>query len=197
MAAVREVETQDRVAVLKEREVDRGVGLGARVRLDVRVLGTEQRLGPVDRQLLGHVHELTAAVVAPARVALGVLVGQHRALDLEDRGRREVLRRDHLQGRPLPPQLTVYRRGDLGIDRRQRFVPAGPVAAVFGHCQDSSMSCAYAAASSMPPCSPSSRTLNSQPSPYGSELIKAGSSVTAAFTGGARPLPRGKIYRCG
>ena len=37
----------------------------------------EQLLGAVDRQLLGDVDEFAAAVVAPARIALGVLVGQH------------------------------------------------------------------------------------------------------------------------
>ena len=53
------------------------------MRLHVRVLGAEQLLGPVDGQLLGHVDELAAAVVAPARVALGVLVGEDGALGLE------------------------------------------------------------------------------------------------------------------
>src|ERR1700710_1281641 len=40
------------------------------------------------------------AVVAPARVALGVLVGEHRALRGEDGRGCEVLAGDHLQ-RPL------------------------------------------------------------------------------------------------
>ena len=35
---------------------------------------------PVDGQLFDHVDELAAAVVALARIALGVLVGQARAL---------------------------------------------------------------------------------------------------------------------
>ena len=62
--------------------IDRGVGLRAGVRLHVGVFGAEQRLDPVDRELLDHVDVLAAAVVAPARVALGVLVGQHRTLRL-------------------------------------------------------------------------------------------------------------------
>ena len=64
----------------EQRVVDRGVRLRAGVRLDVRVLGAEQRLGTVDRELLGDVDVLAAAVVAGARVALGVLVREHAAL---------------------------------------------------------------------------------------------------------------------
>ena len=52
---------------LEQRVVHRGVGLRAGVRLDVRVLGAEQRLGAVDRELLGDVDVLAAAVVASAR----------------------------------------------------------------------------------------------------------------------------------
>ena len=44
---------EDRVARLEQRHVDGVVGLGAGVRLDVGVLGAEQLLGAVDRELLG------------------------------------------------------------------------------------------------------------------------------------------------
>ena len=59
---------------LEERAEHRHVRLGAGVGLHVRVLGAEQLLRPVDRELLGDVDELAPAVVAPAGVALGVLV---------------------------------------------------------------------------------------------------------------------------
>ena len=74
---MREAEAHDPVARLQQRVVDGRVGLRARVRLDVGVLGAEQRLRAVDRELLDDVDELAAAVVALARIALGVLVGQH------------------------------------------------------------------------------------------------------------------------
>ena len=74
------------VAGLEQAQVDGHVRLGARVRLDVRVLGAEERLRAVDRELLDPVDELAAAVVALARVALGVLVRRHRAEGLEDDG---------------------------------------------------------------------------------------------------------------
>ena len=79
VAAVREVHAEHRVARLQQREVHRHVGLRAGVRLHVGVLGAEQLLRARDRERLGDVDELAAAVVALARIALGVLVGQHRA----------------------------------------------------------------------------------------------------------------------
>ena len=111
-----QLEPHQRVAGLQQRVVDGGVGLRAGVRLDVGVLGAEQRLGAVDRQLLGDVDVLAAAVVALAGIALGVLVGQHRALALEHRHRDEVLRGDHLQRALLALELERQHLGDLGID---------------------------------------------------------------------------------
>ena len=76
-------------------------GVGTRVRLDVGVFGTEQLAQAVAREHLGFVDDLVAAVVALRRVALGVLVGEHRSLRRQHRGRGEVLRRDQLDGRVL------------------------------------------------------------------------------------------------
>ena len=109
VAAVGEREAHDRVPGLQQRVVDRRVRLRARVRLDVGVLGAEELLRAVDRQLLGHVDPLAAAVVAPAGVALGVLVGQHRALAFEHRRRNEVLGGDHLERRLLALELPAQR----------------------------------------------------------------------------------------
>ena len=70
VAAVGQVHAQHRVARLYGGEVHRHVGLRARVRLHVRVLGAEQLLGSGDRERLGDIHELAPAVIAPARIAL-------------------------------------------------------------------------------------------------------------------------------
>ena len=92
VAAVVQGHPHDRVARVDQRHVGRVVGLGPGVRLDVHVLRAEHLLGPVDGQLLGDVDPLAAAVVALARIALGVLVGEYRALRGEHRGARVVLR---------------------------------------------------------------------------------------------------------
>src|SRR6185295_13094133 len=99
-----------------------GVRLRARVRLDVRVLGPEQRLRAVDRELLDHVDVLAAAVVALAGIALGVLVREHAALGLQDRLRHEVLGRDHLERALLALDLVTDRVGDLRVDVGQRAI---------------------------------------------------------------------------
>ena len=54
--AVGEVHAEDRVAGLERREEHRHVGLRARVRLHVGVLGAEERLGARDGERLDDVH---------------------------------------------------------------------------------------------------------------------------------------------
>ena len=112
----------------KQRQVGGHVGVGARVRLHVRVVGAEQRARTLAGQLLGLVDHQVAAVVALARVALGVLVREHRALRLEHRGRGEVLGRDQLDRGVLALTLAPDDVGDRGISGFQR------VEAV-GHCR--------------------------------------------------------------
>jgi hypothetical protein len=122
MATVGERQAHDRVPRGQQRVEDRGVGLGARVGLDVGVLGAEERLGAIDRELLGDVDPLAAAVVALAGVALGVLVRQHGALRLEHRLGHEVLAGDHLQRALLALELARENLRDLGIHLGERAV---------------------------------------------------------------------------
>ena len=79
VAAVRQVHAEDRVAGLNHGGVGRLIGLRSGVRLHVGVLGAEELLGALARQVLDDVGELAAAVVALARIAFGVLVGEHAA----------------------------------------------------------------------------------------------------------------------
>src|SRR3546814_14882117 len=96
MPTMRQRHAEDGVPRLQKREVHGLVGLRARVRLHVGVVGSEQFLHPVDRQLLGHADVLAAAVVALARLAFGVLVGQLAALGLHHPRAGVVFRRDQL-----------------------------------------------------------------------------------------------------
>ena len=122
VAAVRKLESHHRVAGVQQRVIDGDVRLRARMRLHIRVLGAEQLDRALDRQPLGDVDVLAAAVVALARIALGVLVGEHRSLALQHRHRDEVLRRDHLQRPLLALELQSQHLGDLRIDLGQRAV---------------------------------------------------------------------------
>jgi hypothetical protein len=85
------------------------------VRLDVDVLGAEQLLGALDREQLDLVHDLAPAVVALARVALGVLVGEQGAERFQDRRAGEVLARNQLQRVALAPVFLVDEGGDGGV----------------------------------------------------------------------------------
>jgi hypothetical protein len=116
VAAVIEGHPHDRVTGVEQRHVGRVVGLGAGVRLDVGVLGAEELLGPVDRELLGDIDPLAAAVVALAGIPLGVLVGEHRPGRVEDRLRHEVLGGDHLERPLLAPEFAVEDPLDVGVD---------------------------------------------------------------------------------
>jgi hypothetical protein len=82
----------------------------------------KELLRALDRELLGDVDVLAAAVVALAGIALSVLVGEHRALRGEDRGARVVLRRDQLDVVFLSVQLVAQRLPQLGIDFCEGFV---------------------------------------------------------------------------
>ena len=115
VAAEVEAHGEQRVARLRQREVGRHVGLRPGVRLDVGVLGAEELLRPIDGELLDLVHDLAAAVVALARVALGVLVGEARAERLQHRRRDEVLTGDELEALRLAARLLADEAEDGGI----------------------------------------------------------------------------------
>ena len=85
MAAGIQVEPHERVAGLQERQENGLVHLAARVGLDVGEGAAKQLLGALDRQRLGDVDFLAAAVVAFARIAFGVFVGEHGACGFKHR----------------------------------------------------------------------------------------------------------------
>lgn len=90
VAAFGQAHAHDGVARLEHGEEHALVGLRAGVRLHVGGLGAEQLLHAVDGELLDHVHVFAATVVALAGIALGILVGQLRALG-GHHGRRGVV----------------------------------------------------------------------------------------------------------
>jgi hypothetical protein len=84
------------------------------------VVGPEEGLGPVDRQLLDDVDELLALVVALPGVPLGVLVGQDRPGRLHDRLGDVVLGRDEADLLRLAAPFGFDGLLDLGVDGRER-----------------------------------------------------------------------------
>ena len=102
MAAGGEAHAEDGVAGLGEAEENGLVGLAAGVRLDVGEAAIEELLRPLNREVLGDVDELAAAIVAAAGIALGIFVGEDRALRFKHGGRNDVLRGDQLDFVVLP-----------------------------------------------------------------------------------------------
>ena len=101
------------------------------MRLDVGVIGAEELLRAVDRQLLDPVHDLAAAVVALSGKSFRVLVRERRAHRFEDGRRHEVLARDQLDPFVLAGDLLLDQAGDLRIAVAQRLarrtaLPVGP-----------------------------------------------------------------------
>ena len=116
---VGQIHRQDLVAGLEKGEVDRRVGRCPRMRLHIGVLRPKKLFGPIDRRLLHHIHMLTAAVPAPARIALGILVRQTTALHLHHRRTGEVLRGDQFDVFRLPTMLLPHRFRHHRIGPRQ------------------------------------------------------------------------------
>ena len=75
MAAVAKIHAEYRIARVQQGEEDSGVCLGAGVRLHIGIIRAEEHLGALDGKRFDDINMLTAAVIALAGVALGVLVG--------------------------------------------------------------------------------------------------------------------------
>jgi hypothetical protein len=113
---MRQRHAEDGVARLQQRQVHGLVGLRARMRLHVGVVGAEQLLAALDRQPLGHIHVLATAVVALARIALGVLVGEHRTLRFQHARTGVVLGGNQLDVVFLTPALVRDGLGQFGVE---------------------------------------------------------------------------------
>src|SRR5262245_29800594 len=86
------------------------------------MFGAEQPPGALDGQALDHVGEFTAAVVAFARIAFGVFVGEDRAGGFQDGLGDEVFRGDQLEAFVLAAGFVLNRRVDFRIGFGQRTV---------------------------------------------------------------------------
>ena len=119
VAALVQTHREDRVAGLEHCEEDGHIRRAAAVRLDIRRLGPEELLGALDGQRFHRVHRQAAAVPALARIALGILVVQHRALRLAHGGGGVVLRGNQVDRFVLLLDLRDDGRVDLGIGPSQ------------------------------------------------------------------------------
>jgi len=94
------------------------------MRLDVRVVGAEQLLRTVARQVLDDVHILAAAVISRSRITLRVLVGEHGSDGFEHSWTGVILRRDHFELESLAVLLLANRLEYGGVLRLQHALTA-------------------------------------------------------------------------
>src|SRR6516164_3700820 len=116
VSAVREIEAENSVAGCDERGVSGHVRGRAGVWLHVGVLGSEELLGAVAREVLHHVGKLASAVIALAGIAFCVFVGEDRTGGFEHSLADEVLGGDQLEAFVLAALYVGYGFGDLRID---------------------------------------------------------------------------------
>jgi hypothetical protein len=83
--------------------------------LHIDVVGAEELLRPIAREVLGDVDDLAAAVVAATGIALGIFAGQDRSHRLEHGQARVVLAGDQLQVGACARLLVAHDLCDLWI----------------------------------------------------------------------------------
>ena len=115
MTAVRQVHPENRIARLTFSEIDRHVRLRTGMGLHIGMIGAKERLGTVDRQVLGDIDNVTAAVITLAGVAFCVFIGQHRALCFENILADKILRSDEFEVILLALGFMLDSRCDLRI----------------------------------------------------------------------------------
>ena len=120
VAAVGQAHAEDAIASFEQCEVYGRVRLRTGVRLDVGVIRAEESLDAVDGELLDDVDVLASTVVAPRRIALGVLVRQHAALRREHARARVIFRRDEFDMLFLAPIFLFDREPNLVIEATNR-----------------------------------------------------------------------------
>ena len=116
MPAVREIHSEDSVARLEHGEKHAHVGLAARMRLDIGMVGAEKKLCPVTGKIFRHVDEFATAIVPLAGITLGVLVGEHGARRFHDRLRSIVFAGDELELVALARRLGLHGRPKFRIE---------------------------------------------------------------------------------
>jgi hypothetical protein len=127
--AVRQIHPQDRVARLDHGRVGGLIGLRSGMRLNVGVLGAEELPGSIARQILDHIGELAAAVVALTRITFGVFVGEDAAGGFEHRFGSEILAGDEFE----PPVLALRFMLDGVVDVRVHLGERARHSLLIGH----------------------------------------------------------------
>ena len=116
MTALRQIHAHDGIAQIQQSKINCQIGLCTGVGLNIGIFCAEQLAGTLDGNVLHLVHIDTAAIVALAGQALGVLVGQDAAHCGHDGGRDDVLAGDQFNVLALTVQLAIHGCSQLRIN---------------------------------------------------------------------------------
>ena len=130
MPARGQIQAHDGVARIEQGQKHRLVHLAAGIGLNIRETGPEQLLGALDGQVLDDVDVFAAAIIALAGVALGIFVGQDRALGLKHSLGHDVFRGDQLDLVLLATKFFF----DGGKHLRISAIQAGPEKCILLGC---------------------------------------------------------------
>src|SRR5579883_49982 len=120
VSAVRQIHAENRVAGIQHRRVGGLIRLRSRVRLNIGVFGSEKFLDALPGQVFDAVGVLAAPVVALARIAFGVLIGEYAAGGLQHGFGSEIFARDQFEARILALRFLANEVCDFGIGLRKR-----------------------------------------------------------------------------
>ena len=114
MSAGGEIEAHERVAGLHQGHEDGLVGLLPELGWTLAKRQPNNWQARLIARFSG-CHELAAAVITPAGIAFGVLIGHHRALRFEHGARHDIFRGDEFDPIALTAEFEFDRAGDLRI----------------------------------------------------------------------------------
>ena len=115
MTALGKVHAHHRVAGREQCEIHRHIRLCARVGLNIGKIRAEQFTRAAHRDILYNIHTFATAVIAFARIAFGVFVGQHTTHRRHYRGRNDVFAGNQFQISLLAGKFFAHRRTDFGV----------------------------------------------------------------------------------
>jgi len=116
MSAGGEIETHKCIARLQQSKEHSLIGLAAGIRLHIGEFAIKQPAHALNSQCLGNIDKLAATIITPARIALGIFVGQDRTLRLKHSLRDDILGCYQFDLIALAVEFLVDRIENLGID---------------------------------------------------------------------------------
>ena len=101
------------------------IHLAARIGLHIGELAVEQTARALDGKLLGNIDKLAAAIIAAARIALGIFVGEHRSLRFKHGAGDDVFGCNQLDLVALAAEFLLDNAGDIRIAVSKRRTEKG------------------------------------------------------------------------